>query len=129
MHIRGYRTADDLAQYLRNVALSLRITTRRMFGGWGIYGDGLFFGLIAQAMLWLKADALSDEEWDAAGCPRFTYSFGPKDAVKGGSMNYRRAPDDALDDPETMRHWATLALEAAARAAASKGTGVKPRRK
>lgn len=30
-------------------------------------------------------------------------------------MNYRRAPDDAYDDPDAFRRWAALALESGAR--------------
>ena len=37
-----------------------------------------------------------------------------------GSMNYRRAPDETLDDAQAMRHWAELALAAAARVASAK---------
>ena len=100
-----------------------RITTRRMFGGWGIYADALFFALILDDRLWLKADALSDAEWDAAGCPRFTYEIADKGNGKGaqsGSLNYRLAPDEAFDDADAMRRWAELALAAAARSAGAK---------
>ena len=103
---------------------ALRVTARRMFGGWGVYGDGLFFALIAADTLWLKADALSDAAWDAAGCERFTYHSTKRDTT--GSMNYRRVPDDALDDAEAMRHWVGLALEAASRAGVTKA-GAKKR--
>ena len=102
----------------------LCITTRRMFGGWGIYGDGLFFALIADGTLWLKADAETDALWDAADCPRFTYDFGTDAsgrAKMAGSMNYRCAPDEAFDDAQAMFYWAELALAAAARAASSGG--------
>jgi DNA transformation protein len=40
-------------------------------------------------------------------------------------MNYRRGPLDVYDDPEAMRRWARLAIEAGVRAAAKK----KPRKK
>ena len=103
---------------------SARITARRMFGGWGIYADALFFALISEDRLWLKADAASDAEWDAAGCARLTFDFG--EGKQAGSLNYRLAPDDTLDDPQAMRHWADLALAAAARSAA-KAAGAKRR--
>ena len=98
---------------------SARITARRMFGGWGVYADALFFALIFDERLWLKADAASDAEWDAAGCQRLTFDFGAKNPNKGkqaGSINYRLAPDDTLDDAAAMRQWADLAIAAAARA-------------
>ncbi len=40
-------------------------------------------------------------------------------------MNYRRAPQDVYDDPEALRRWAALAVEAGLRGAAKR----KPRRK
>ncbi|MET0364328.1 MAG: TfoX/Sxy family protein [Sphingobium sp.] len=86
---------------------------RRLWGGPTLYLDGTIFALIADDQLWFKADATSDATWDAAGCPAFTYAF-----VNGreGRMNYRRAPEDVHDDPDAMRHWAALALEAGQRA-------------
>ena len=42
---------------------SLRITARRMFGGWGVYGDGLFFALIAADML-AQNPGLGKFVWD-----------------------------------------------------------------
>jgi DNA transformation protein len=55
--------------------------------------------------------------WDAEGCEKFSVTF--KDG-KVDTMNYRRAPLDVYDDPDAMRRWAELAVEAGARAAAKK---------
>ncbi len=88
------------------------LTQRRMMGGATLYIDGTIFALIADDLLWFKADAVSDAQWDAAGCPRFTYSFGNG---REGQMNYRRAPEDVYDDADAMRQWATLGLEAGQR--------------
>ncbi len=93
------------------------LTLRQMMGGATLYLDGTIFALIADDQLWFKADAVSDALWDAAGCPRFTYSFGNG---REGSMNYRRAPEDVHDDPDAMRHWAALGLEAGHRAPVKK---------
>jgi DNA transformation protein len=89
------------------------LSHRRMMGGATLYLDGTIFAIVADDMLWFKADGASDAIWDAAGCPRFTYSMGEG---RTGSMNYRRAPDDVHDDPEAMQHWAGIALQAGARA-------------
>ena len=53
----------------------------------------------------------------AAGAARFTYA---KADGAVGTMNYRHAPDDVYDDPDEMRRWARLALEAGLRGAAGK---------
>ena len=96
------------------------VTSRRMMGGATLYCDGTVFAIVARDGLWFKADAVSDPEWDAAGCERFTAQMGDRVAT----MNYRRAPDDCLDDADELRHWGTLGLAAGLRAPARK-----PRRK
>ncbi|WP_336966153.1 TfoX/Sxy family protein [Sphingobium aquiterrae] len=89
------------------------LSHRNMMGGATLYLNGTIFAIVADDMLWFKADGESDAVWDEAGCPRFTYSMGEG---RTGSMNYRRAPDDVYDDAEAMRHWTALALEAGMRA-------------
>ena len=88
------------------------VTRRAMMGGATLYCDGTIFAIVADDQLWLKADAMSDAAWDAAGCDRFTYTMGEG---RIGSMNYRRAPDDCYDDADALREWARLALAAGAR--------------
>jgi DNA transformation protein len=91
-----------------------------MFGGWGISTGGLSIALVADLgdgdTLWLKADATTRAQFEAAACKRFTYD------VKGEpkSMNYYTAPPDALESPHFMAPWARLALDAALRARAAK---------
>lgn len=94
-----------------------RVTMRKMMGGATLYLDGTIFAILVDEGLWLKSDAEADAIWDAEGCEKFTVTF--KDG-KVDVMNYRRAPLDAYDDPEALRHWAALALEAGARAAMKK---------
>lgn len=89
-----------------------RVTMRPMMGGATLYLDGTVFAILADGDLWFKADKVSDAAWDAADAERFTFEMGGKPA----SMNYRRAPPDVHDDPDAMRRWAALALEAGLRA-------------
>lgn len=89
------------------------VTMRRMMGVATLYCDGTVFAVVDDEALWLKGDAQSDSAWDAAGCPRFTFT--DKDG-RVMTMNYRRAPDDVYDDAEALRHWAGLAIAAGLRA-------------
>ena len=89
------------------------VRSRAMMGGATLSCDGTPFALIADDMLWLKADAGSDAAWDAAECARFTYVMREG---RVGTMNYRRAPVEVYDDADALRHWAQLALEAGHRA-------------
>jgi DNA transformation protein len=94
-----------------------KVTMRRMMGGATLYVDGAIFAILDEGEIWLKADAETDPIWDSEGCEKFRVTF--KDG-KVDVMNYRRAPLDVYDDAEAMQRWATLALEAGARAAAKK---------
>ncbi|UVO51262.1 TfoX/Sxy family protein [Sphingomonas sp. SUN019] len=89
------------------------VTHRRMMGGATLYCDGTVFAILANDVLWFKADATSDALWDDAGCARFTYTMGEG---RSGTMNYRRAPDDVYDDADAMREWAGLGIAAGQRA-------------
>jgi DNA transformation protein len=95
------------------------VTVRRMFGGAGIFSDGLMFALIADEMLYLKADDVSKGEFEALSLPPFTY------AVKGGKktvMSYWQAPEACLDDRDEMTDWARKAFAAALRAQTPAGS-------
>ncbi len=88
------------------------VTARRMFGGAGLYCDGIIFALIAMDDLWFKGDAESAAAWDALGADHFTYD---KAGGKVGVTSYRRAPSDAHDDPEALRRYGEMGLAASLR--------------
>ncbi|CAM3937602.1 TfoX/Sxy family protein [Roseateles saccharophilus] len=93
------------------------VRTRAMFGGRGVYLDGLFMALIDDGQLFLKADDATRERFVAAGCTPFTY---PTKDGERMVMSYYRPPEEALESPPLMLPWARLALEAALRAANAK---------
>jgi DNA transformation protein len=93
------------------------VTMRRMMGGATLYLDGTVFAILIDDGIWLKSDAEADAIWDSEGCEKFSFTF--KDG-KVDVMNYRRAPLDVYDDPDAMRRWAALAVEAGMRSAAKK---------
>jgi DNA transformation protein and related proteins len=93
------------------------VTVRRMFGGSGIYAEGLCFAIEAGGDVYIKADALSQPSFSTAGSAPFIYE------AKGRrtSMAYWRLPEIAHDEADELRRWAGLGLEAARRAAEAKG--------
>jgi DNA transformation protein len=97
------------------------VTMRKMMGGATLYLDGTVFAILDEGEIWLKADSESDAAWDAEGCEKFSVTF--KDG-RVDTMNYRRAPQDVYDEPEAMKRWAALAVEAGLRGAAKR----KPRK-
>ena len=88
------------------------VTVRRMFGGHGIFRDGVMFGLVAGDALYLKADDRNRAMSESCGLPRFEY----EKQGKRITVSYYLAPGDALDDPRTLAEWARPALDAALRA-------------
>ena len=89
------------------------IRSKAMFGGWGFYCDDLFFAIIADDTLFLKADAESAGCFRSAGGEPFRY------ARKDGrmeTMNYWTVPGEAMESPAEMAWWAREALAAAVRA-------------
>ncbi|MEN3145910.1 TfoX/Sxy family protein [Neorhizobium sp. IRAMC:178] len=89
------------------------VSIRRMFGGKGIYHDGLIVAIDLRGEIMLKVDAVSAPEFEAAGARQWSYE-GKKG--KPVLMPYWSVPEDAFDDPDEMRKWVRLAFDAAVRA-------------
>jgi DNA transformation protein len=99
------------------------VAARRMFGGAGIYVDGVMFALVADDTLYLKTDAENRADFDALGLEPFVFHQKDGDTIE---TSYCRAPEDALESPDAMADWAKRGYAAALRAAARKRPG-KPR--
>lgn len=92
------------------------IRARKMFGGYGIYHDGLMFALVDDDTLYLKADADNVRYFEELGLRQFEYDSNGK-VVK---LSYYRAPDELLDDRELAAAWAQRSYDAARRSPAAK---------
>ncbi|MEK6322787.1 MAG: TfoX/Sxy family protein [Acidobacteriota bacterium] len=90
------------------------VVSKKMFGGVGLYRDGLFFGLIAGDMLYFKVDDENRRDYEAAGAKLFQ-PYGEESY----SMGYYEVPLDVLEDVDQLRVWARGAVGAAERKASS----------
>jgi DNA transformation protein and related proteins len=90
------------------------VASRRMFGGVGLRRRELFFGVIDDDVLYLKVDAETRPDFEAAGGEAF------RPYKDHRTANYFTVPLEALEDPDLLVGWACKALEAAARAQAGK---------
>jgi DNA transformation protein len=100
------------------------IQVKRMFGGAGGYADGVMFLLLADDLIYLKADAALKEELRAEGSGPFIWepTSGPRAGEKV-EMGYWRLPEAALDDPDEAARWGKKALKIAKDSAAAKAKG------
>ncbi len=92
------------------------VTIKRMFGGLGIYSDGLVFAIEAGGEIYLKTDSENLPQFEAYGLRPFSF-----ESKRGTTVtSYRLLPEEAHEDEVALRHWCGLALGAAKRAAAGK---------
>lgn len=108
---------DPFVDYLLELLSPLGDTSaRRMFGGWGLYVDGVMAGLVAEETFYLKTDAETRAAFENAGSAPFVFE-GRGRIVE---TSYWSAPEAAMDSADAMRPWAQLALAAARRKPAAK---------
>ena len=81
------------------------VTTRKMFGGVGIFCEyGMFALITGDDELFFKADAENRGDYEAAGMAQFM------------SMPYFQAPIEVLESSEKLGMWLAKSVDAARRA-------------
>jgi len=86
------------------------VTGKAMFGGVGIYAQGLFFALIAEDRLYFKVDDATRPDFEQLGMEPFR-PFGEDSA-----MGYYEVPADVLEDSVRLAVWMKKAIDVAAAA-------------
>ncbi|MDI1445270.1 TfoX/Sxy family protein [Polyangium sp. 6x1] len=86
------------------------VTPKRMFGGAGLYRDGLCFALIDNDALYFKVDEQNRADYVGRG----RGPFRPYPDKPEYEMGYYDVPGDVLDAPEELARWAEKALAVAA---------------
>jgi DNA transformation protein len=92
------------------------VTVRKMFGGYGLYREGLMFALIADDQLYFKGDHGNATQFEGEGCCPFFYTSQGRTV----RMSYWSAPAESLESPAAMREWCQSAYAAALRSQAAK---------
>jgi len=118
-------TPDFVAHILELMRPAGRASARAMFGGHGLYVDGLIVAIVVEDVLYLKTDDATRPAF--AGRDLAPFSYTTKDG-RVSSMSYHRAPDEAVEGPEAMREWLRPAIGAALRNAQRKPRTAAPRR-
>jgi DNA transformation protein len=93
------------------------IVVKRMFGGVGLYAGDVFFAIVDDDVLYLKADDETRGDFERVGSKPFEpYGDGRK------SMNYFDVPVSILEDADALAAWGRKAIAAAVRRRAGGST-------
>jgi DNA transformation protein len=99
--------SDDYRAFvLEQLRPAGRVTVRRMFGGVGLYLDGLFFALIDDDTVYFKADESNRGRFERAG----SRPFCPFPDRPGQAMGYWQVPVEVLEDADELAVWAREAM-------------------
>ena len=97
------------------------VVAKPMFGGAGLYLDGVMFALVHRSdVLYLRTDDGNRRHFEEAGMGPFVPRAG-----KTHTMPYHEAPPELFEDADQMCAWAAKALAAARRARARRKGGAK----
>jgi DNA transformation protein len=101
--------SDDFLNYIIDLLAGWKaVTIRRMFGGAGLYADGVIFGVVADDIVYLKVDDSTRDAFIQAGSRPFEPYH---DNVKAAIRTYYEAPPEILDDPNEFARWAQQSLD------------------
>lgn len=95
---------DSFKELVLDQLADLRgVTSRAMFGGYGLYQGTVFFGAIYKGQLYFKTDDTSRAKYTSRGMKPFRPN--PRQTLK----NYYEVPPDILEDQESLASWASEA--------------------
>jgi DNA transformation protein len=122
--------SQEYLQYvLEQLAGVGRVTSRRMFGGVGLYCDDVFFALISgEDALYFKVDDSNRADYVARGARQFM-PF-PDESQSGkprSGMGYYELPADALEDADECVAWARRSVAVALAATKRRTVGRAPK--
>ena len=85
------------------------IKSRAMFGGYGIFHEGLMFALISEDILYFKVNESNRDIYKRAESRPFPHG-----------ISYWEVPADVLENNTKLHEWANISIEIAQEAARKK---------
>ncbi len=101
------------------------VTSRRMFGGHGLFKGGVMFGLISDGVLCFRVDETNLPDFAARQSQAFTYEARGRKIA----LSYWVVPEDVIEDAEALQRWAAKAFDAALKGRKAEVTKPKARRR
>lgn len=101
---------DAFQQFIEDTLSRVHpVTTKRMFGGLGIYSDATMFALADDEVLYFKVDETNQGDFEAAGMEPFR-PFGDARV-----MPYYEVPAEVIEDVDQLRIWMDKAIQVSKR--------------
>jgi DNA transformation protein and related proteins len=126
--LRSLRVSDGFRTFVLDQLSSIEgLRAKPMFGGFGLYADDLFFGILAADALYFKVDDTNRPDYERAKSEAF-HPFEDRPM----SMSYFSVPLTVLESTPTLASWAETAIAVARSAkkpSTKKGSVTKPSRK
>ena len=85
------------------------INSRAMFGGYGIFHEGLMFALISEDTLYFKVNETNRDRYKKAQSKPFPHG-----------ISYWEVPTDVLEENAELHEWANISIEIAQESAKKK---------
>ena len=82
-------------------------TARSMFGGYGIYMNGIIVAIIANDELYFKVDSTNQQQYEELDSTPFSYKTKGKKAV----MSYWKVPIEILEEEKQLEKWIEQSFE------------------
>ncbi|MCW5936410.1 MAG: TfoX/Sxy family protein [Fimbriimonadaceae bacterium] len=98
-------TEKEVRRLLEPLEAIREITSRKMFGGVGVYCQGTFFAVVDDDHLYFKSNDDTAPLYDAYDSPQWVI-VGEKPAP----MPYREVPAEVLADPEKLGQYIDAAV-------------------
>ena len=103
-------TSPEYHRYIIDkLILLVDVTSRAMFGGYGIFHAGLMFPLISDDVLYFKVNESNRNMYEEAGSSQFPHG-----------ISYWEVPDDVLEDVDRLYEWANISITIAEEASRKK---------
>lgn len=109
----------DFHTYIMNDLLANipGVTSRAMFGGWGIYQKRIIFAIIADGGLYFKVDETNKKDFEECDMRPFMYTM-PNG--KQMAMAYWQLPEEIMENSEELEVWVSKSVEVSLRGKKSK---------
>jgi DNA transformation protein len=97
--------ADSFKDFIVDQLSDLEdLECRAMFGGYGLYQDDIFFGILYKGRLYFKTDETTVASYKKLGMKVF------RPNAKQTLKNYYEVPVDILEDHDQLTDWAQKAI-------------------